>query len=910
LNVAARALGGTLTDLSAKPLHKGKAKGTRQPEALIDGLASSETLFSFESSAGQARFTFDLAGNEPVPLVGLVMNPRIAPGDSQSLRNFRIEASLDGTLFSEVYSGSLEPQAAEQAIVFDQVIKARALRLIGDSAWTFEGKPESPIRLGEFKAIAAPGYRPHGQAPFNLADPGVGGHVVWMQPPGQIDPAWEADLLLGGDRKANVLRNASKATIVIGFHHRRAARITALDWTLETPAADPRRTDDVADIIVSTSVQTPLGPWQEIARWTPPATTAPGAPARFDLPAATWARYVKLEVSSTAKRPDLRLADRIRIWEASGAGQPLSILGEWGEFSSAAAYERSVAPTLPTTAAVRGGASRDSALALATGQWIHSSVERTRNADWFVLDIDRAHTDLTLRLDTGGRGGVRAQVLATDGRDIALLPVSASERRPAKSTEVSWHAHLPMPGRYYVKVEEPRRSIIVAFDTSGSTAPYRQSLQRALRDIAQGADVRNDRIGFLPFGGDLIGGDLSGEPEILLRRLSNYKGRAESSDAEATLATAARLLEGVDGARGVILITDAATRRSLNLWPALAAARPIVAALAIPSSGAAAAVPARQRDLMEDWAASSGGLYHYVDSQADFVDGFARAVQRMRRSKTYRLWAETGPGEPPAPGSLRVVLDLAQTSRDAQKSRGENLLVLLDNSGSMLRDDGGQARYRIARKALSELVQAADGRNMAVGLRVFGVSPGACETELLSPLGNPEQVLAALREVRPRNQARTPIADALRAAATDFAGAEGNNRIVILTDGEETCAGDPAAAIAALVEDGVAVRVDIVGFEINDQKLSATFAQWAERGKGSYVDARGAQALSRALRGTVELRFRAIGADGKIHHGSVNGPALDVPAGRYAVEIDGRPSGRVDVPSGQAIEYLAPHPQQ
>jgi len=106
---------------------------------------------------------------------------------------------------------------------------------------------------------------------------------------------------------------------------------------------------------------------------------------------------------------------------------------------------------------------------------------------------------------------------------------------------------------------------------------------------------------------------------------------------------------------------------------------------------------------------------------------------------------------------------------------------------------------------------------------------------------------------------------------------------VLLTDGEETCDGDPAAEIANLRRLGFDVQVNIVGFALDDAELKANFAAWAEAGGGGYFDAGDAGELARALRDAIAPRFE-VRRDGEtVAHGIVNGPPLELPPGTYEV---------------------------
>ncbi len=884
LNMASAQLGGRIVALDGGDLDGRDPDKARGANALIDGLAIASEEFGFRHVENGPLFNFDLGGDDIVPLAGLLLTPRGAPGASRTLKDFFVEASADGVTFAEVLRATLKADQVEQGFVFDQTVSARALRLVPLSSWTNDNNNLSPVRLGEFKAVAVPGWSPEAGSPLNIADPAFGGQVVWADPAGQIGTDWDRELLLDGDTRPSLVRDVDRISAVLGFHHSRAASVLAIDWTLdsETMAAPNAGTTDA--ITISASVEGPLGPWVEVAKW----TSAGQGGTRIDFAQPIWARYLRFDMSTKTTADYLRIPEQIRVWEAASTSRLPSILGEWGEFSQASAYERDNAVTPTALPAPAGGATVALAVALEQDDKVASSVQRGVNADWWGITPPVGAGELRVTLDTKQQGGAHPSLFDTNGNVVALR----------RATEVEAEARgLPMPLYlapidenlpYDLRVEEPLRPIAIVWDTSGSTVPYKPAMDRALRDIALLANPDRDLIGFLPFGGSLLGGSLLGDPELLIRRLGNETATGDSSNAEAALVQAGGALKDLDGVRGIILITDAATNRDLPLWQTLSDVRPRIGALAIPSTGAFGRNPDRERDLMENWARASGGFYQYISTQADFSQGFARAVDKMRGPKPYQISISFGPFVPAPEGSLRAFEMPAEENSDQRTT--SSVLILMDTSGSMLQRIDGKRRYQIAQTALAPLAQQANARGIAIGLRRFGIAPDACDTELLAPISrrSPNEFTDMLATIVPQNNARTPIAAALAQAGADLANAVGVPRIVILTDGEETCEGDPEQVISDLAAQGIAVRIDIVGFAIDDQALSATFTDWARVGRGQYINVSDSDALERALLDVSQKQFRVQAADGTETIGTVGGDALPLAAGRYTVVVEGR----------------------
>ena len=108
--------------------------------------------------------------------------------------------------------------------------------------------------------------------------------------------------------------------------------------------------------------------------------------------------------------------------------------------------------------------------------------------------------------------------------------------------------------------------------------------------------------------------------------------------------------------------------------------------------------------------------------------------------------------------------------------------------------------------------------------------------ELLAPLGEAtfETLPATLDHFVPTGF--TPIARSLQQAREAFAGRQGgSNQVILVSDGLETCDGDPVMAARALQEAGIAVQVDVIGFDVSSDEAAALRAI-ADAGGERYLD--------------------------------------------------------------------------
>ena len=200
----------------------------------------------------------------------------------------------------------------------------------------------------------------------------------------------------------------------------------------------------------------------------------------------------------------------------------------------------------------------------------------------------------------------------------------------------------------------------------------------------------------------------------------------------------------------------------------------------------------------------------------------------------------------------------------------QNVLIVLDASGSMgeLTADG-RVKMDVAKETLARYV-AATPDIVHLGLLVYGHQgngtdagkPASCAgVEVVAPLGTLDYASAAATLGRFEPTGWTPIAGALTAALDAFAGSdpEATNTVILITDGLETCAGDPVAAAAALRESQVNLTVDVVGFDVGSAD-AAPLQGIASAGGGTYFDAGDGSAFSAYFENLAQQRLDTIAA--------------------------------------------------
>ncbi|MFK7800776.1 MAG: VWA domain-containing protein [Anaerolineae bacterium] len=202
--------------------------------------------------------------------------------------------------------------------------------------------------------------------------------------------------------------------------------------------------------------------------------------------------------------------------------------------------------------------------------------------------------------------------------------------------------------------------------------------------------------------------------------------------------------------------------------------------------------------------------------------------------------------------------------------------------------DNPDSRIAIAQTAMVNLIENTLPEGVPVAVRAFGNIEGnlSCRTDLMSTLQplDRESLAATVAGITPQFNANTAIAAALSQVSNDLAGTDREKIVVLLTDGQETCGGDPAAVIEQLAAEGTQVSLNVIGFAILDDELKEQFAQWAELGNGQFYDASDADLLNTALEGAMTVGYIVTDAEGNfVARGVVGGQYIDLEPGVYNI---------------------------
>ncbi|GIN20666.1 MAG TPA: VWA domain-containing protein [Bacillus bacterium] len=186
-----------------------------------------------------------------------------------------------------------------------------------------------------------------------------------------------------------------------------------------------------------------------------------------------------------------------------------------------------------------------------------------------------------------------------------------------------------------------------------------------------------------------------------------------------------------------------------------------------------------------------------------------------------------------------------------------NVLVLLDASGSMGKDLGGETQMAAAKKAITNFVEGLPAE-ANVGLRIYGhegtgsdsdKARSCASSDLIYPIGKYDKAdfRTSLEKAQPAGW--TPIQLAINEAQEDlaeFKGDQNTNIVYLVSDGVSTCDDDPVAAAKQLYGSDITPIVNVIGFNV-DNEGQKQLKEVAKATEGTYEDVQNAESLQNEL---------------------------------------------------------------
>jgi len=199
--------------------------------------------------------------------------------------------------------------------------------------------------------------------------------------------------------------------------------------------------------------------------------------------------------------------------------------------------------------------------------------------------------------------------------------------------------------------------------------------------------------------------------------------------------------------------------------------------------------------------------------------------------------------------TLAVVAICGMWAVPAAGNEARNIALVIDASGSMNgRLTDGTPKIDAAKSAVADLTGKMP-EDINLSLRAYGhQSPrsekNCTDTAMLVPFGKASDVSPDVvgKSSGLTAQGYTPITYVLGLAADDLKQLSGEKTIVLVSDGKETCAGDPCVLARKLKEADADLTIHTVGFGV-DPTTRGQLQCIASAGGGTYFDADSASGL-------------------------------------------------------------------
>ncbi|MGE8207123.1 vWA domain-containing protein [Heyndrickxia sp. NPDC080065] len=229
---------------------------------------------------------------------------------------------------------------------------------------------------------------------------------------------------------------------------------------------------------------------------------------------------------------------------------------------------------------------------------------------------------------------------------------------------------------------------------------------------------------------------------------------------------------------------------------------------------------------------------------------------KMNYNDPKMLMNTTGIGKGPSKGD---------TPKELQ-AENFNVEIILDASGSMANRIGSKTRMDLAKEAIKNFT-ASLPKNANVGLRVYGHKGSGSDqdkemsckaNELVYPLQpfNDSNFSQSLNKFNPAGW--TAMAESLKLAQKDlakFKGKQNRNIIYLVSDGIETCNGDPIAASKSLKASSINPVIHIVGFDVPGSE-EKQLMDMAKAAGGTYANVKNQQQLNGEFKKTAEESYK------------------------------------------------------
>ncbi|KPL59056.1 vWA domain-containing protein [Rossellomorea vietnamensis] len=202
----------------------------------------------------------------------------------------------------------------------------------------------------------------------------------------------------------------------------------------------------------------------------------------------------------------------------------------------------------------------------------------------------------------------------------------------------------------------------------------------------------------------------------------------------------------------------------------------------------------------------------------------------------------------------RLLQDVPMDEITEKEDKKVNVALLIDSSGSMKADVDGKSKMSLAKESLEtlakELPESVNVSLIAFGHKGTGSDADkemSCKAvESLYPLQPYDEgaFSESLTKFDPKGW--TPLASSIELANEQLSSQSDEkteNFIYVVSDGIETCDGDPVATATKVKADNTDVKINIIGFDV-DSEADEQLKKVADAGGGEYSSVKTKQQLS------------------------------------------------------------------
>ncbi|MFD2215587.1 vWA domain-containing protein [Metabacillus endolithicus] len=208
--------------------------------------------------------------------------------------------------------------------------------------------------------------------------------------------------------------------------------------------------------------------------------------------------------------------------------------------------------------------------------------------------------------------------------------------------------------------------------------------------------------------------------------------------------------------------------------------------------------------------------------------------------------------------TVDVSIERPDETVDTPTLKTAHYAILVDASGSMAAKVGSKTRMDAAKEAVLEFAKKVP-ENATISLRVYGHEGSNSEADKKASCSSTESLYSAsfdenafqqaLSQVKPVGW--TPIALGLQSVKSDIPKNTDEVVVYVVSDGIETCDGDPVQEAKNLVSADIETVVNIIGFDV-DNEGQTLLKEVAAAGKGEFTYVNSEQELKKYMRAQYE----------------------------------------------------------